>query len=448
MNPYRYRLLGDLWRGAKVVIWGVGIFLAFAALIECVQAFQILSTVHPLLGWLFLVVLLGAVGWAVAYYTVAMMRRPTVLLPPPRRDLNTATGRDVRRYARYLVAVMSRLAENPWVAEEARTALRREAAALKGRIGGKSATMALVTVVGEAIDNVIVPAVEPLDQVAAQRVRSCVRDTMLGVTVSPWRSMDLFVVLYRNGRMVLEVSSIYNGRPGLREQLRIFSDVLKIAATVQFLNIGSKLIENLTSWIPVLGRFTDDIAQGIGAGLFTSVTGYATIDRCRAFRGWDEAEARSGMAAKLKQFMVDLKGIVSDSVLPALKGRIEAETPEERRAPNFMERARAGIGEAIDATSETLDACVRKPVRVGYKGVASTGAVLWRGTKRVGDGAGRAAVWTGRQGWRFSSKGVKLAGKGAGHVGRGAARVARKAKRVVGHKRASESESSETHAEE
>ena len=260
--------------------------------------------------------------------------------------------------------------------------------------------------------------------------------------------MDLFVVLYRNGRMVLEVSSIYNGRPGLREQLRIFSDVLKIAATVQFLNIGSKLIENLTSWIPVLGRFTDDIAQGIGAGLFTSVTGYATIDRCRAFRGWDEAEARSGMAAKLKQFMVDLKGIVSDSVLPALKGRIEAETPEERRAPNFMERARAGIGEAIDETSETLDACVRKPVRVGYKGVASTGAVLWRGTKRVGDGAGRAAVWTGRQGWRFSSKGVKLAGKGAGHLGRGAASVARKAKGVVGHKRASASDSSETHAEE
>ncbi|MBT3294236.1 MAG: YcjF family protein [Verrucomicrobia bacterium] len=443
MNAYRYSVLGNLWRATKVVVWGVGIFLAFAALIECVQAYQVLGGVHPLLGWLFLVVLLGAVGWAVAYYTVAMTRRPAVLLPPPRRNLNTASRRDVQRYARYLVAVMNRLAENAWVAEAHRSGLRRAAVALKGRIGSKSDRAALVTTLVTTVDNVIIPAVEPLDEVAAQRVRTCVRDTMLGVTVSPWRSMDLLVVLYRNGQMVLEVSSIYNGRPGLREQGRIFADVLRVAATVQFLNIGSKLVENLTSWIPVLGRFTDDIAQGIGAGLFTSVTGYATIDRCRAFRGWDEAEARSGMAAKLKQFMADLKGIVSDLILPALKGRIEAETPEERRAPNFMDRARSGINDAIDATSDTLDSCVRKPVLVGYKGVATTGAVLWRGTRRAGAEAGRAAAWTGRQGWRLSSRGVKLTGRGAGLVGRGAASVARKATRLVGRKRAPESESPE-----
>lgn len=254
---------------------------------------------------------------------------------------------------------------------------------------------------------------------------------MVGVAVSPWRSVDLFVVLFRNGRMVLEVSAIYNGRPRLREQMRIFADVLKIAATVQFLNIGSKLMENLTSWIPVLGRFTDDIAQGIGAGLFTSVTGYATIDRCRAFRGWSEAEARSGMGVKLKRFMKDLKGIVSDIVLPALQGRIEAETPEDRRAPNFMERVKAGIDGAIDATSDTLDSCVRKPVRVGYKGVATTGAVLWRGTRRAGAGVGRAAALTGRHGWHLSAKGAKAVGTGARRAGEGLASTGRAAGRGV-----------------
>jgi len=65
-------------------------------------------------------------------------------------------------------------------------------------------------------------------------------------------------------------------------------------------------MENLTSWIPVLGRFTDDIAQGIGAGLFTSVAGHATIDRCRCFSGWSENDARIAMGKNLKGFMHDI----------------------------------------------------------------------------------------------------------------------------------------------
>jgi len=431
----------DLWRMLKAVVIAIGVFLAFVSLVECIQAYQILRGVHPVLGWLFLAVLLVALGWGVAYYIVAMLRRPAVLTPPPRRDLATASAGERRLYARYLVNVMERLAGNGLVPEDQKKGLRAEATALKGHLGGGSDGTQLVAALDHAVDQVILPAVVPLDEEAARRVRNCVRDTMLGVTVSPWRSVDLFVVLYRNGRMVLEVSSIYNGRPRLREQTRILSDVLKVAATVQFLNIGSKLMENLTSWIPVLGRFTDDIAQGIGAGLFTSVTGYATIDRCRAFRGWSEEEARSGMGGKLKQFMQDLKGIVTDTVVPALGRRIEAEIPAEGRVPNFMERVKSGIGEAIDATSDVLDGCVRKPVTMGVKGVTTTGAILWDGTRRAGTGVGRAIGWTGRQGWNLSALGVKTVGKGTVGIVKGVGRAAKGTAGLVrGHKKDGESD--------
>ena len=300
---------------------------------------------------------------------------------------------------------------------------------LRRSIGNTRDARQLVPTLQHAVENIITPAVAPLDSEAERRVRRCVRDTMLGVTVSPWRSADLFVVLYRNGQMVMEVSAIYNGRPRLREQVSILADVLKVAATVQFLNIGSKLIENLTSWIPVLGRFTDDIAQGIGAGLFTSVTGYATIDRCRAFRGWSESEARSGMGAKLKQFMSDLKGIVADTVMPALRSRIEAETPQDLREPNLMDRIKSGIGDAIDRTCETIDFCVRKPVTVGYKSAGTTGAVLWGGIRQAGVGGVRAATWSRKHVWKvakLAGKGTKLAAKGIARTGKSALETARK----------------------
>jgi len=358
------------------------------------------------------------VAFGVLYWVVALVRRPAVLLPPPLCDWSTATTGEVRRYARYLVDTMERLAGNALLSEDGRKGLRAEAVALKGRISRREDARELTAELSRIVDEVVMPAVVPLDTEAERRVRDCVRDTMVGVAVSPWRSVDLFVVLYRSGRMVLEVSAVYNGRPRLREQVRVVTDVLKIAATVQFLNIGSKLMENMTSWIPVVGRFTDDIAQGVGAGLFTSVAGHATIDRCRAFRGWSEEEARNCMGARLKVFMQDLKGIVSDMVVPALRGRIEAEVPQERRIENLMERIKGGICDAIDATSETVGTCVRTPVAVGYKGVASTGAVLWRGTKRASVEAGRAAGWTGQQGWRLASKTTRATGRGLARIGK------------------------------
>jgi len=44
-----------------------------------------------------------------------------------------------------------------------------------------------------------------LDEQAERIVRECVRDVMLAVVLSPYRSADLLIVLYRNGRMVLEL---------------------------------------------------------------------------------------------------------------------------------------------------------------------------------------------------------------------------------------------------
>jgi hypothetical protein len=212
--------------------------------------------------------------------------------------------------------------------------------------------------------------------------------------------------------MVLDVSRVYNGRPRLREQMHILADVVKIAATVQFLNIGGKFMESFSSQVPFLGRFADDIAQGIGAGLFTSVAGHATIERCRSFHGWSEAEARISMATKLKGFMTDLTGIASNAVWPALRGRVEAEIPEGRRMPNLGERVQSGIKDAIATTTDALDSCVHRPAL----DVSKTG-------EDVLAGAGRAVAWTGQRGWEIAVAVTNAAGESAAWAGKGMARA-------------------------
>jgi len=435
MNGDRYSVVHAVLRVLKIGTISVGVFLAFVSLVEFVQAYQILSGVHPMIGWVFLVVVLAGVGAAVGFFAFRMTRRPPVLVPPPKQDLHSASLRQLRRYTRYLADVLNRLSQHPLIPLDERAGLKQQAEQLLDRARDCRDAADLVPHIDRCIDSTIAPAVRPLDEAAEESVRASVRDTMLAVAVSPWRSVDLLIVLYRNGQMVLDVSRIYNGSPRLREQLRVLGDVLKVVATVQFLNIGSKLMENMTSWIPVLGRFTDDIAQGIGAGLCTSVAGHAAIDRCHAFQGWDEREASEAMVPRLKVFMTDLKGIVSDTVMPALGGRIEAETPEDRRTPNLIERISAGIGDAIDTTSETLGTYVRRPVAAGRRGVATTGSFLWGGARRAGSGIRTAAVWSGKSGWQLSARGIKATARGTANgtrfVARGLSSTAKKAVRTI-----------------
>jgi len=426
---YHLSGFGRLLRALKVGFLAFCIFLVFTGLVEALQAYQILYNVHPFLGWLFAVVVVILIGGAACYYFLAMSRMPVVLIPPPKRDPCAMTRRQARSYARYLSDVLDRLSRNLLIAEDQRSALKGHAVDLRAGVRNSKGADDLVPVIVDKIDSVIKPALKPLDKEAEWRVQRCVRDTMLGVTVSPWRSIDLLIVLYRNGQMVVEVSRVYNGRPRLREQASIFADVIRVAAMVQFLNIGSKLMENLTSWIPVLGRFTDDIAQGIGAGLFTSVAGHATIDRCRAFHGWDEEDAKNSVGPKLRMFMADLKGIVADVIMPALKGRIEAETPEDRRTPNIIEKAKSGIGEAIDMTCETIGSCVRKPVSAGYRGVAATGTHLWETIVR----AGQLGTQKAEEGLQAVSKGTAVAGKGAVRASKAVCHGAAQCGKGVGH---------------
>jgi hypothetical protein len=260
------------------------------------------------------------------------------------------------------------------------------------------------------------PALTVLDEMGHKAVRACVRDVMIGVTLSPWRSADLLIVLYRNAAMVLGILRVYNSRPRVTEQLMILKDVLAIVATVEFINLGSRLLQNLTACVPGLGRFTDDVAQGLGAGLLTSVAGHAAIARCRAFQGWDREAARKAIHVKLRAFLNDLRGIVIKDILPALG----------KDVGDKIERIKDGLAAAVDKTNEMMDSFVRRPAvaagpRVagaGYRtrrAVADTTVAAWRKTKAGVRIAGSAARGASTAAWKGLTS---LAGRTAAAVRR------------------------------
>ena len=104
---------------------------------------------------------------------------------------------------------------------------------------------------------------------------------MIAVVLGPFRSADLLVVLYRNGQMILRLAQLYQTRPAPVEQLRIVRDVLAVVATVNLLNFTEKFVEQLFERVPVLGQLAGDVTQGVGAGLLTSATGHAAMNRAR-----------------------------------------------------------------------------------------------------------------------------------------------------------------------
>jgi len=66
------------------------------------------------------------------------------------------------------------------------------------------------------------------------------------------------------------------------------------------------------------GRLVDDLAQGFGAGFFSSITGHAAIERCSAFGRWQTEEAQNRIADNIRTFTLDVVNICLSDIAPTI----------------------------------------------------------------------------------------------------------------------------------
>jgi hypothetical protein len=342
------------------------VLLAFAGLfflVEVVRAGQTLYALHPAAGWAFGIGLAGLGLWLVGRLVWVLICRPPLLVPPILPEMPEASARELHRYGRYLQRYLDRLSDNPALNSDQRQTARAGRAQLETSMESAGDQEGLLAAINTAETEAVQPLVDHLDGLARRQVRTAMRDVMIGVTLSPWRAVDLWMVFYRNLGMITEVIRTYNHRPRLREQLAIYRDILALVAAVNFLSMGKNLLEGLCAKVPGVGRFLDDIAQGMGAGFLTAVAGHAALDRCKAIRRWDRRTAASALGLQAAAFYADVRDTFQKDILPAILRKVGDSSRET------MDK----IVSAINETGATVSSFVKVPLQAA---VSAGGSVM------------------------------------------------------------------------
>jgi len=195
-------MLKTIWKLIRTAVIVIGVLLTFFAVLEILRAFQILYELHPVAGYAFLVVVLGLLLWCIIYFWGNMAVFPKPLKPPAIADFQNAADKQLKKYIRYLSRYLRRLVANPHLSEQEIATLTDALSQLQTPPGGRTEMLNLITSIE---DNHIKPVLKTLDAAASKQVRDSMRDIMVGVTLSPYKSADLMIVLYRNLVMVVRI---------------------------------------------------------------------------------------------------------------------------------------------------------------------------------------------------------------------------------------------------
>lgn len=395
------------WKILRTATLAIGLLFFFFALVEILHVFAILRNINPGLGYAFLLLIAVGLIWFLTYISLTLKKKRKALVPFYIEDLTTASQYELKSYCRYLIRYFERLTVNRNLSDDDIDLARQNIAELERLLKSGQVARILLERIDEMEKKSIEPLLSKLDMDAGAEVRSCVRDIMLGVTLNPLRAFDLFVIIYRSAAMVLRIHSIYNNRPLLSEQMFVLRDVLRVVATINYVNWGQMMAGSLTSSLPIVGRASGEIAQGLGAGLLTSVAGHGAIDRCRAYRRWDQAIAAQKMSLHVRTFMNDILGVLKQDIFPLVGRRLLSTIPSEQIQKTFE-----SIAASLEATTDTLidnlikkaaKTVTRETVRAGTsarlrsKEALEQGAGgVWRGTKSVLSGTGKSVRFVGR----------------------------------------------------
>ncbi len=296
------------WKAIRRITLTLGVLLSLFAIGEVLRLYLTLREVHPWLGWGFL----GGGGVALTWLTVAALRgwrsRPRVLPDAPRlAKLEEASPEELRQYRRALLAHGRRFLGSEAISTEESLPAPQQVERLHEGLAEALPGPSLIEEIRVYEEQILRPVLARLDALAEKEIRESTADIITAVTISPWRSADLMIVIARSTGMVLRISWIYGSRPSLRGQLAVLKDVLKIVATVNLVGLGQRFIERLFTGIPFVGGAVDDLIQGFGAGYYANLAGHAARERCRSIQRWELREVEPTLLRQMSRFASDLR---------------------------------------------------------------------------------------------------------------------------------------------
>ena len=346
----------------KRILTALIALLVLYFLTELYRTIEYFFSISPWIGYLAAIIIGLLVLELARQYFKTMFALKRASPPPEFADPDNPTDVEVKHYLAFLKKRLASFSTG-----------QHNAPQLAGQFPAKHAgesNRSYLDRIRTGVDEVV----KPLDQKAEKEIIRAVRDALLGIMFSPVRSLDVFIVLYKNFKLVTSISRIYDTQPDISVQLRILKDIIAIAVTLNVMNLSDKFIEKLLSNVPGLQGSADDVVQGIGAGFFTSVIGFTAQSRCRNLDPWSVQEQQRTITKDLKSIMRIIKNIIFQDAGPRLKNLFPAISDLPGKVVQTLEQLYDGGKESLFRTGRGSKKVLKKVT----SGIGSRVTSLWK----------------------------------------------------------------------
>jgi len=130
-----------------------------------------------------------------------------------------------------------------------------------------------------------------IDQQAYSIVTQRAKETALMTMISPLAILDTLLILWRNVRMIRDIATLYNGKPGLFGSLALITMVLQ---NLIYANVSEAVADSVAEILggSMLSFMSAQAAQGLGSGVLTARVGLHAIQVCRPLPFLEEEKPR------------------------------------------------------------------------------------------------------------------------------------------------------------
>jgi len=275
-----------------VVILGLGFGVLFVVFIinQSVQVVSLARALHPIAGEVvkYLLLLVYFTLLSVSLYYFIKLPKPLVL----------PWGRDSKDYDQFLVKIASRLKKNKILPTFLAIHQRDTRAKVTDR---------------EALEGEIRLAEKELDRFANQEIKTTAQAIFVSTAISQSGSLDSIVVLVGQVKMIWRIARIYNQRPGLRELIKLYSNVgatsfaARAIEDLDFAEIIEPMVHSfsgsgLLNLIPIVNILSNSLFSGTANALLTLRTGIIARQYCGMFSQF-EARENQGDGKALRKYI-------------------------------------------------------------------------------------------------------------------------------------------------
>jgi Domain of unknown function (DUF697) len=276
---------------AIVATFGFGIIV----LNQTFQLVDLADRLHPAFGSAVLITILVVFLIGIGLPLYVFLRLPKPLIPPQQTG-----GPEFERYREHLA---QRLASNPLIKKK--------------------------QLPGQAVS--IEAALEQLDDIADRRIRDVASQVFLATAISQNGSVDALVVLGAQGKLVLDIATIYYQRPTLRDLVYLYANVAATAfiagelddidVAEQMQPIVTAVLGSSVAAIPGMSAaaslFVNSVVTGTGNAYLTLRVGIVARQYCAHRKDGDRKGIRRSAAV---QALPLLGAIVRDGAASVAAG--------------------------------------------------------------------------------------------------------------------------------